>query len=65
MGTRMSIYEQGLSPAPTNHIALSPLMPGQQAGRIGRRHSERCADLGGRGDTAIIQRVADRHAQAD
>src|SRR4051794_37620949 len=40
-------------------------MPGQQAGRLGSRHAERLTDRGRRGDVAVVQLPADRHAQAD
>jgi hypothetical protein len=40
-------------------------MPGQQAGRFGRRHAEGLADRGRRRDAAVVQLPADQHAQAN
>jgi hypothetical protein len=46
-------------------VALTPLAPGQQLGRLGRRHPEGLADVRGLGNAALVQLVANRHTQAD
>ena len=47
------------------HIALTPLMSGQQLGRVQRRHPEGFADCPWIGDASVVQFAADRHPEAD
>jgi hypothetical protein len=57
--------EPGRRSLKQRYVAVAPLVPGQQAGRFGRRHVEGGTDLGGRSDVPILQLPADRHPQAD
>ena len=63
--------DRHLQPQPAGHglevlnIAFAPLMPGQQLGRLGRRHPEGDTDLGSGGDTSVVQLAANRYPQPD
>jgi hypothetical protein len=43
------------------HVTLALLMSAHQLDRLGRRHPERGAGLGERGDATVVQLAADRH----
>src|SRR4051812_25892107 len=43
------------------YIVFAPLMPGQQLGRLERRHPEGRADLGGSSDPPLLQLSVDRY----